>query len=50
MGVDARIRVILNAGFAMARKAVKTAVKRHGGGLEDEESRRSRCLGEDHSR
>jgi hypothetical protein len=42
MGGDARIRWILNNGLAMARKAVKTAEERHGGGLEDGESGRSR--------
>ena len=41
MGGDARIRLILNYGFEMVRKAVKTAGKRHGGGFEDEESGRS---------
>jgi hypothetical protein len=37
MGGDARIRWILNNGLEVARKAVKTAVKRHGGGLKDGE-------------
>jgi hypothetical protein len=37
MGGDARIRLILNNGLEMARKAVKTAGKRHGGGLKDGE-------------
>jgi hypothetical protein len=50
MGGDARIRLILNNGLEMARKAVKTAGKRHGGGLEDERERTlSRHLGEGHS-
>jgi hypothetical protein len=35
MGGDARIRLILNYGLEMARKAVKTAVKRHDGGFEE---------------
>ena len=34
MGGDARIRWISNNGLEMVRKPVKTAVKRHGGGLE----------------
>jgi hypothetical protein len=46
MGGDARIRLISNDGLEMARKAVKTAEERHGGGLEDGESGRSRRLGE----
>jgi hypothetical protein len=35
MGGDARIRWISNNGLEMVRKPVKTAVKRHGGGLEE---------------
>jgi hypothetical protein len=35
MGGDARIRLISNNGLEMARKAVKTAEERHGGGLEE---------------
>jgi hypothetical protein len=41
MGGDARVRLISNTGLEMVRKAVKTAAKRHGGGLEDERSGRS---------
>jgi hypothetical protein len=37
MGGDARIRLIANNGLEMARKAVKTAEERHGGGLEEGE-------------
>jgi hypothetical protein len=43
MGADARIRWISNNGLEMVRKPVKTAGKRHGGGLEDE--RRADALG-----
>jgi hypothetical protein len=46
MGGDARIRWILNKGLEMARKAVKTAEDRHGGGLEDGERGRSRGTSE----
>jgi hypothetical protein len=35
MGGDVRIRWILNNGLEMVRKPVKTAVKRHGGGIEE---------------
>jgi hypothetical protein len=35
MGGDARVRLISNTGLEMVRKAVKTAAKRHGGGLEE---------------
>jgi hypothetical protein len=35
MGADARIRWISKNGLEMVWKAVKTAVKRHGGGLEE---------------
>jgi hypothetical protein len=41
MGRDARIQWISNKGLEMVRKPVKTAVKCHGGGLEDGESGRS---------
>jgi hypothetical protein len=46
MGGDARIRWISNNGLEMVRKPVKTAVKRHGGGLEDGESGRSHSTSE----
>jgi hypothetical protein len=48
MGGDARIRWISNAGLEMARKSVKTADKRYGGGLKDGERTLPRHLGEDH--
>jgi hypothetical protein len=35
MGGDATVRWISNNGLEMARKAVKTAEDRHGGGLEE---------------
>jgi hypothetical protein len=47
MGGDARIRWILNNGLEVARKAVKTAGKRHGGGPKDGERTLPQQLGED---
>jgi hypothetical protein len=40
MGGDVTVRWISNNGLEMARKAVKTAEDRHGGGLKDERSGR----------
>jgi hypothetical protein len=51
MGGDAGIRWISNNGLEMVRKPVKTAVKRHGGGLEEgADAPIARHLGEGRSR
>jgi hypothetical protein len=44
------VKKTLYSGLEMARKAVKTAEERHGGGLKDGERTLARQLGENHSR